>query len=261
MKELCDLLTWHKQYESKDYMTSIQLEDWLVKNPNLNGETLVCQAYIENVSINSMSARVHGSYNEAGQGIAMDFNYPDEDEWKVKLKVNLSMSYDKSDLIENVMNLSKGGRCEFVGKILQSKYSHGGGESFPYRKLEVSLKLISVKKVIGYWINPPTKSLIEEKNNLKPLVKSNQNSGCFIATAAFASDEVKEVAYLRNFKNTILEETPLGRSFIHFYYTFSPTIANVIKHIYVLRIFTRTLLRYILIPILKYFYQLESNIH
>ena len=52
--------------------------------------------------------------------------------------------------------------------------------------------------------------------------------GCFIATAAYGSYMEPHVKILRDFRDTFLMHTRLGRSFLNAYYRYSPPIANYI---------------------------------
>jgi hypothetical protein len=54
------------------------------------------------------------------------------------------------------------------------------------------------------------------------LAKSN----CFIATAAFRSIDAAPVALLREFRDSVLLPTSLGRNFVHWYYGWSPPAAE-----------------------------------
>jgi len=65
---------------------------------------------------------------------------------------------------------------------------------------------------------------------------------CFIATAAYGSSMNPNVWTLRVFRDTYLLTNPLGRLFVNFYYTFSPSVANVIAQSEVLRAATRVFL-------------------
>lgn len=55
------------------------------------------------------------------------------------------------------------------------------------------------------------------------------NGACFIATAVYGDYDHPQVLSLRNFRDSVLQTSVLGRSFIRFYYAVSPPIAKVLK--------------------------------
>lgn len=60
---------------------------------------------------------------------------------------------------------------------------------------------------------------------------SSGGGGCFIATVAFGSFDDSHVMILREFRDKILLQTDIGRSFVSFYYSISPSIADCVsKH-------------------------------
>lgn len=56
-------------------------------------------------------------------------------------------------------------------------------------------------------------------------VKVGSSSGCFIATACTSEDSI-EVGTLREFRDTYLLQSHLGRGFVERYYKYSPAIAD-----------------------------------
>lgn len=56
----------------------------------------------------------------------------------------------------------------------------------------------------------------------------DEKKGCFIATAVYGSVLQPEVLEFRNFRETILEKSILGRAFTKIYYLLSPPVASVI---------------------------------
>jgi hypothetical protein len=63
--------------------------------------------------------------------------------------------------------------------------------------------------------------------------------GCFIATAAFGSYMHKDVMVLRNFRDSILMKSTMGRNFVESYYRTSPPVADYIAARPALRAVTR----------------------
>ena len=54
---------------------------------------------------------------------------------------------------------------------------------------------------------------------------------CFIATAVFADEpQAWELFVLRRFRDEVLKASPLGRQLVMLYYTFSPPIAESLRH-------------------------------
>ncbi len=66
--------------------------------------------------------------------------------------------------------------------------------------------------------------------------------GCFIATAAFGSPLEKHVQILRDFRDRVLLNSPLGKALVTFYYEVSPPIAQTIAQNEGLRFITRVML-------------------
>ncbi len=54
-------------------------------------------------------------------------------------------------------------------------------------------------------------------------------TGCFIATAAYGTDSAEEINILREFRDTVLHSNAIGTSFVSFYYTTSPPVADFIS--------------------------------
>lgn len=72
------------------------------------------------------------------------------------------------------------------------------------------------------------------------------NSGCFIATAAYGTPLANEVALLRTYRDRVLARSKAGRSFIAFYYRYSPNVASWIAAAGYRRWLVRSVLRPVL---------------
>ena len=68
---------------------------------------------------------------------------------------------------------------------------------------------------------------------------SGGGGGCFIATAAYGSLLEPHVALLREFRDSYLLTNVPGRTFVDFYYTYSPPVAEVIAQNEVLKLLVR----------------------
>lgn len=79
----------------------------------------------------------------------------------------------------------------------------------------------------------------------KNCVKSSQQEDvhCFIATAAMGSYMQDDVQVLRKFRDDFLKQFSLGKSFINFYYEYSPYLANKIQQNTVLKSFVRSVVK------------------
>ena len=57
----------------------------------------------------------------------------------------------------------------------------------------------------------------------------DNGGGCFIATAAFGSYSDPSVRVLREFRDTFLSTTDIGRAFVQWYYQVSPAMADSVR--------------------------------
>ena len=78
---------------------------------------------------------------------------------------------------------------------------------------------------------------------LQPAETLGTGSGCFIATAAYGSDNSRDVIILRDFRDRYLLTSTAGRAFVNLYYRFSPPLAAVIGKSELLKAGTRALLQ------------------
>ncbi|MBA6348344.1 CFI-box-CTERM domain-containing protein [Colwellia sp. BRX8-9] len=74
------------------------------------------------------------------------------------------------------------------------------------------------------------KSTIEQINRkVSSQVKSQNNSGCYIATMAYGSYDHPQVLVLRQFRDNVLSQSWYGKLFIKVYYKTSPHLVSLLK--------------------------------
>jgi predicted amino acid dehydrogenase len=59
---------------------------------------------------------------------------------------------------------------------------------------------------------------------------SSSSGGCYIATMAYGDYDHPQVMVLRKFRDDFLSKTVIGRSFIKFYYRYSPSLVEKLKN-------------------------------
>jgi hypothetical protein len=79
----------------------------------------------------------------------------------------------------------------------------------------------------------------EQKQSLLRLQQSVQSrssgkptggGGCYIATMAYGDYDHPQVMILRGFRDGVLDKSAIGKSFIKFYYKFSPCLVEILKN-------------------------------
>ena len=71
---------------------------------------------------------------------------------------------------------------------------------------------------------------------------TKKSEGCYIATAVYGDYNHPQVMVLRGFRDDVLINSQLGRKFIHFYYRYSPDIAEKLKSKHLLNSIIRKML-------------------
>lgn len=64
------------------------------------------------------------------------------------------------------------------------------------------------------------------KSNIK-FGRKRKKKGCYIATCVYGSYDCSEVWVLRRYRDETLDQTLLGKGFIHLYYLISPYIVSI----------------------------------
>jgi hypothetical protein len=96
---------------------------------------------------------------------------------------------------------------------------------------------VKAKNSAGY-------STFSTSANETPVADTNSDAGgggggCFIATAAYGSQFEPHVKVLREFRDSYLMQTELGKAFVNLYYKYSPELADVIAKNDTLKLATR----------------------
>lgn len=73
-----------------------------------------------------------------------------------------------------------------------------------------------------------------------------KSSRCFIATSAYSSPTHSDVMILRNYRDSVIKKTFLGRKFIYFYYRYSPKVACILDQHEYLKAPTRWALKLVI---------------
>lgn len=107
-------------------------------------------------------------------------------------------------------------------------------------------QIVQEKASRGWFIEAPvyratTGQIIQEK--------TNSNSSCFIATAAYGTPMAQEINTLKRFRDLSLESNLIGRRLVTLYYNTSPPLASVIARSGKMKAFVRLSLK----PIIRFF--------
>ncbi len=92
---------------------------------------------------------------------------------------------------------------------------------------------------------------LNARKNLKAAEKKMGRRGCFIATAAMGSDDAVELDVLREFRDTHISKSAIGRAIMTIYYAISPRPAKWIEQHAAIRIIVRMLIVYPAIKLVR----------
>ena len=111
-----------------------------------------------------------------------------------------------------------------------------------------------LRSLSSFPMKPATRTRYETNlNSLRDLYnRSNSGSGgCYIATMVYGDYEHPQVMVLREFRDNFLSKHLIGRSFIKFYYRYSPNWVETMKNMKALNLFIRFVLNKIILIIKK----------
>ena len=128
----------------------------------------------------------------------------------------VTYSLDIYNLLNN-KGLVNRGFCPFTGEKIDTTFPN---YAYMGRKVYVSHQGYSIMK-------GESDAKYEEVMGRPPSNKSaNQGNGCYIATVCYQNEYAFEVISLKNYRDTVLQNSFVGRLFVKFYYTVSPFLAK-----------------------------------
>ena len=86
----------------------------------------------------------------------------------------------------------------------------------------------------------PSSNTLSKEEQLK--LAGGGSGGCFIATASFGAKSHPLVVLLSEFRDSVLMKNNLGKLFVHFYYKYSPPVADLIASSNIMRWFVQMML-------------------
>jgi hypothetical protein len=72
---------------------------------------------------------------------------------------------------------------------------------------------------------PPTPP---SPNRAAPSPNTRSSSGCYVATSVYGDYDAPQVQVLRRWRDQTLSRSSLGRSFVRFYYSVSPSLVRAV---------------------------------
>lgn len=127
------------------------------------------------------------------------------------------------------VSISKVNINQEAQRISQMDYILSIAESY-LRTKDPGYQSVSIENVTQYMKPRIEEAKAEsEKRTEEILAQSKNKSGCFIATAVYGDYEAPEVLVLRRFRDNVLGQSVLGRTFIRTYYATSPRIADWLR--------------------------------
>jgi hypothetical protein len=258
MISIKDIYEWYESIPKMPMnMTSLQKLEWEEQNSkrigrSFAGEHLMASpATIMDISIDTITA--YANYQ-------LDYiilNYPghEGDHYRTlkadgsplhvtpHLGVQYEIHYDKSIFHEALKLIHSNTMVELQGKIItvgpQALPIYQGGH---FSHIKIQLELSEIKVTATRFLHA---EVLDDKLRFK---SRSLSSNCFIATAAFGSQDMHEVIQLREFRDEILMSSVFGRFLVTIYGHLSPPIAYMIRENYWPRNLIRGFLRSGVLP-------------
>lgn len=134
-------------------------------------------------------------------------------------------------LEENIQQVSYLPSSPMISSLLELGNLHVGSDT--QKALTCFRAIVAAEPVIRSGDNRlEARSREMAQHNVKVCearLKPKDKAGCFIATAVYGSETAREVAILREYRETCLIRTPLGRILVTMYYVLSPAVARLLS--------------------------------
>lgn len=142
-------------------------------------------------------------------------------------------------LSEGILNKNMECTLGLIRDFVHNLYPTGGNVSLLRHEL--------LPIIMGHaeaHIKQQSQIVSEMANDFVSSVKSSgsRSSGCFVATFIYGGYETNQVKLLRDFRDGVLSNSVLGRTFMKIYYRMGPFLVVIIKHFPALQIFVRSIL-------------------
>lgn len=167
-------------------------------------------------------------------GYSFDSVYSD---YKESLKYNAENHKHYTNVTENFTDISeqeKKGKFKTIETIRVKTYSSMIVYCLKSGKMENARNIL---REFRAYISTCRYISESEKREYRELADSTlrdlgapKSEGCYIATAVYGDYDAPQVIVLREFRDTVLRRSLLGRIFIKAYYKYSPSIAKRLKH-------------------------------
>ncbi len=236
MPEVRDIFLWYRdQPTMPSDFTTLQQEEWKQRHSadlvnHFAGQSVTsCIARIYDVTVEGISA--YASYDldyliHDGKHFHYQKNTPRRHYAQIKYEI----AYQGSAWVEKVKSLRQGQMVEFDGTMMSAEWSGKGFDTEYFLTIRLALK--SIQSIDSRFLHA----------EVLDGTLAYSSSGCFVATAAFGSDQAPEVQVLRRFRDVVLSRHIVGRLLVRGYYSVSPPVAAFVARHPTLRSAARFLL-------------------
>jgi len=160
---------------------------------------------------------------------SMNLGYNQTVNWsKVEQMIKNSLDWDKVvELVTRVIPQSNVSKIQTSGKFNKIN-QYKDLVDFLFSKLGPIQ--INQLKHICYWKDVRAAQAKSTARKVGSTISKATDGGCYIATMAYGDYEHPQVIELRNFRDNTLQSSFLGRSFIKFYYKYSPKLVELLRN-------------------------------